>query len=145
MRLWSIHPSYLDTKGLVAAWREGLLAKAVLEGKTKGYKNHPQLHRFKSHTDPVLAIKVYLHVLYLESLDRGYKFDESKIDADFTKEYNPIHVNEGQLQFEYVHLLNKLETRDNSKYLKLRDNMNIKHNNMFRVIAGPIESWEKVL
>lgn len=37
MRLWSIHPRYLDTKGLVALWRETLLlAQAVLFGNTKG-------------------------------------------------------------------------------------------------------------
>jgi len=30
MRLWSLHPRYLDAKGLVALWREGLLAQKVL-------------------------------------------------------------------------------------------------------------------
>lgn len=43
MRLWSLHPQYLDAKGLVALWREGLLAQAVLAGQTRGYKRHPQL------------------------------------------------------------------------------------------------------
>ena len=38
MRLWSIHPKYLGTKGLVALWREALLAQKVLQGNTKGYK-----------------------------------------------------------------------------------------------------------
>lgn len=32
MRLWSLHPSYLDAVGLVALWREGLLARKVLQG-----------------------------------------------------------------------------------------------------------------
>jgi hypothetical protein len=32
MRLWSLHPRYLDAKGLQAVWREGLLAKKVLQG-----------------------------------------------------------------------------------------------------------------
>ena len=41
MKLWSIHPKYLDAKGLVALWREALLAQKVLDGKTEGYKNHP--------------------------------------------------------------------------------------------------------
>lgn len=48
MRIWSLHPKYLDTKGLVALWRETLLAQHVLSGKTKRYKNHPQLARFKN-------------------------------------------------------------------------------------------------
>ncbi len=40
MRLWSLHPKYLDVKGLVRAWREGLLARKALGGETKGYRNH---------------------------------------------------------------------------------------------------------
>jgi len=44
MRIWSLHPKYLDSKGMVALWREALLAKQVLLNKTKGYKNHPQLN-----------------------------------------------------------------------------------------------------
>ena len=60
MRLWSLHPKYLDTKGLLALWREGLLAQKVLAGKTKGYKNHPQLDRFKAHGSPRKAIGRYL-------------------------------------------------------------------------------------
>jgi hypothetical protein len=43
MRLWSLHPQYLDPAGLVAVWREGLLARAVFAGQTTGYKHHPQL------------------------------------------------------------------------------------------------------
>ena len=37
MRLWSLHPRCLDAKGLVALWREGLLAQEVLRGKTRDY------------------------------------------------------------------------------------------------------------
>jgi Pyrimidine dimer DNA glycosylase (EC 3.2.2.17)/DNA-(apurinic or apyrimidinic site) lyase (EC 4.2.99.18) len=52
MRLWSIHPKYLDVQGLLGLWREGLLAQKVLLGETKGYRNHPQLIRFKRTSDP---------------------------------------------------------------------------------------------
>jgi hypothetical protein len=38
---------YLDGRGLVALWREALLAQAVLRGRTRGYR-HPQLARFRS-------------------------------------------------------------------------------------------------
>ncbi|MGP9584395.1 pyrimidine dimer DNA glycosylase/endonuclease V, partial [Micrococcaceae sp. AOP34-BR2-30] len=30
MRLWSLHPEVLDRQGLIAGWREALLAQAVL-------------------------------------------------------------------------------------------------------------------
>lgn len=38
MRLWTLHPKYLDPKGLVALWRETLLAQRVLAGRTRGYR-----------------------------------------------------------------------------------------------------------
>jgi hypothetical protein len=37
MRLWTLHPRYLDSQGLVALWREGLLAQAVLRNRTRGF------------------------------------------------------------------------------------------------------------
>lgn len=53
MRIWSLHPQYLDRQGLTAGWREGLLAQKVLTGTTKGYRNHPQLRRFRAAGDGV--------------------------------------------------------------------------------------------
>jgi len=79
MRIWSLHPKYLDAKGLVALWRETILAQKVLEGKTKGYKNHPQLNRFKNTDNPVGAIAVYLKYVAEEADKRGYNFDSNKI------------------------------------------------------------------
>ena len=79
MRLWSLHPKYLDPQGLVALWREALLAQAVLRGKTKGYRHHPQLERFTSHRSPRLAINAYLGSIYEEAASRGYAFDRRKI------------------------------------------------------------------
>ena len=80
MRLWSLHPCYLDSVGLTACWRESLLAKKVLQNKTKGYKNHPQLYRFKEFSDPLKAIDIYLSEIYNEAKRRGYNYDKSKID-----------------------------------------------------------------
>ena len=67
MRLWSLHPGYLDSQGLVALWREALLAQKVLAGKTRGYKNHPQLERFKAHPHPPQAIAAYLVSVWEEA------------------------------------------------------------------------------
>ena len=75
----AVCPRYLDGKGLVALWREGLLAKAVLEGKTRGYVHHPQLARFRAQPDPVGAINAYLHFVLLEGCARNYCFDENKL------------------------------------------------------------------
>lgn len=144
MRLWSIHPKYLDRIGLIALWREGLLAKKVLENKTLGYKNHPQLLRFKNYKDPLLAINAYLFEVYLEGIKRGYKFNGKKIRK--IKASKIISVNSGQIKFEFLHLLNKLKIRCKEKYfenLKYK-NYKIEPNPIFKIVNGDIESWEKV-
>jgi hypothetical protein len=142
MRIWSVHPEYLDTKGLVALWREGLLAKNVLEGRTKGYKNHPQLDRFNTTTDPVNSINQYLSAIYYEAKRRGFNFDNNKIKWDI----NPIQmtVTKGQLKFETIHLLKKLNLRDKMKYNELKNRKLLRPHPLFKMIDGGIEEWEKI-
>ncbi len=142
MRLWSIHPKYLDAKGLVALWRETLLAKNVLEGKTKGYKNHPQLIRFKEMKRPVEAINQYLAGIWEEAEKRGYKFDKSKINWEFVSQ--KMNVTDGQMAYELQHLLKKLEIRETSQFYKLRDLERIDPAKIFDRIEGEIEKWEIV-
>jgi len=143
MRLWSISPKYLDTKGLVALWREALLAKKVLEGKTKGYKNHPQLIRFKNTKEPLKFINQYLYYIFLEAKNRGYKFDKTKFKNFKLKEQ--ISVTDGQLLFEFKHLLRKLKKRNPVLYQKLKkfNLKQIESNKLFKVINGGKEIWEK--
>jgi hypothetical protein len=140
MRIWSIHPQYLDPKGLVALWREAVLAKHVLEGETKGYKNHPQLIRFKEHCFPTDCINYYLSVVYEEAVTRGYNFDRNKIRWDFS----PVEltVTKEQVNFEELHLKNKLRLRNLSWYNKLIANTEIIAHPLFRIIDGKIEEWE---
>ena len=142
MRIWSVHPKYLDTKGLVALWRETLLAKKVLEGTTKGYKNHPQLIRFKNSKSPLLCINKYLDTVYQESLARGYNFDINK----FISPTEPVilNVSTGQLDYEMQHLLKKLKTRDAERYKQLLKVKNIEPHPLFEIVKGGIEDWEIV-
>ena len=142
MRIWSIHPKYLDTKGLLALWRETLLAKAVLNGDTIGYQNHSQLSRFKALINPLNAINAYLSEVWIESQKRGYNFDKSKIDWNFTKVI--IYVKEGQIKFEVHHLLNKLKIRDQEKYKQLKEIGKTEVHPIFEIKAGGIEVWEKI-
>jgi len=142
MRIWSIHPKYLDTKGLVALWRETLLAKHVLEGRTKGYKNHPQLKRFKLSKKPLNCINQYLSVVYKESKERGYNFNRDKIDWDFQSEQ--LVSTSGQLEFEMKHLLRKLIVRDIQKYNELLEIPKIDPHPLFKIQHGDIEDWEKI-
>lgn len=140
MRLWSIHPGYLDSKGLVALWRETLLAQNVLLGKTKGYKNHPQLNRFKQTGNPVGAIATYLRGIADEADRRGYKFDRSKIaNRRFLKK---INVPSGQVKYEFTHLLKKLKTRDPDRYARLKGARKIRTHDIFCRIKGDIADWE---
>ena len=140
MRIWSLHPKYLDQKGIVALWRETLLARKVLEGKTKGYKKHPQLFRFKQSGSALEAINQYLALVYEDSLERGYHFDRSKIHW----EYRPmiLPVTEGQLNYEFYHLLNKLETRDPERFQTMAEKKEVDPHPLFKVVEGEIEDWE---
>jgi hypothetical protein len=140
MRIWSLHPKYLDSKGLIALWREALLAKHVLEGKTKGYKNHPQLERFKKAKAPINAINQYLKEIYIEASLRNYNFDKKKINWSFTP--SKLTVTKGQLDYEAKHLSNKLHNRDFSKYNEFQLIKTFETHPLFEVIEGEIESWE---
>ena len=142
MRLWSVHPEYLDVKGLVALWREALLAKKVLEGKTKGYKEHSQLERFKSSENPLNCINCYLSEVYNEALKRGYSFDRTKIDLNCKP--CRISVTEGQLEYEREHLLKKLSVRNIERYNNLISFHKFRPNPIFKVVKGGIEKWEKI-
>ena len=141
MRLWSLHPSYLDTKGLVALWREGLLAQSVLLGNTKGYKNHPQLQRFKNSGDPLGAIAFYLAAVSDEADKRGYKFNKSKIVANRNKSALP--VTRGQIEYEFKHLAGKLIKRHQESFKQLYAARIIKIHPLFKEIEGDIEDWER--
>lgn len=141
MRIWTVHPQYLDAKGLTALWRESLLARKVLSGKTEGYRNHPQLHRFKNTQTPVACLDNYLRVVLEESLRRGYLFDNSKIGS--RREYARIKTTEGQLKYEWEHLREKLKNRNNAAYEKIRGISTPEAHPLFEIISGPVEPWER--
>lgn len=141
MRLWSLHPQYLDVKGLVAVWREGLLAQAVLLGKTRGYRHHPQLWRFQQSGDPIGSLTAYLWAVHAEALRRGYAFDSRKLRRNKGK--LRLRVTRAQLQYELRHLKNKLWARDRRAYFKLGKAVNPRPHPLFRIMAGKIELWEK--
>ena len=142
MRVWSLHPKYLDAKGLVALWRETLLAQKVLQGKTKGYRNHPQLERFKRQIDPVAAVATYLVDVAEEATRRGYNFNSSKIDPK--RLYGRIQVTRGQLVYELNHLRDKLVKRDPGKLNQIKDVIYPEPHPFFTMTDGDVESWEKI-
>ena len=143
MRLWSISPSYLDAKGLVALWREALLAQNVLAGNTQGYKYHPQLSRFKETNNPLGAIASYLRAVAHEADARGYHFDKSKIK---NKRYqSKIPVTSGQIEYEFEHLLRKLRTRDPEWYKSLKQTRTKTTHPLFQKVKNnKVEDWEVV-
>jgi hypothetical protein len=140
VRLWSIHPQYLDTKGLLALWRESLLAQKVLKGETKGYRHHPQLRRFKDVPDPKSALATYMEVVYEDSLARGFGFSKGKIES----ERKPIRIacTVGQLLYEWEHLKQKLRTRDAIRYEIAAEIPEPEAHPMFDIVAGDVEVWE---
>jgi len=141
VRIWSLHPKYLDARGLVALWREGLLAQAVLKGKTNGYVHHPQLLRFKEQASPVGLIGEYLRAVYGEGLNRGYRFAAGKIGR--SRAFKRLSVTRGQLDFEWRHLMVKLGKRDPKRKARLAAVMNPEPHPLFRVVRGAVAQWEK--
>lgn len=142
MRLWSIHPRYLDAAGLVALWREGLLAQAVLRGATRGYRHHPQLQRFQAMPDPAASIAEYLRAVHEEAERRGYNFAGEKIGSP--RDPAPIAVTSGQLAHEWTHLLEKLKGRSPERHAELAGFADPESHPLFRVVSGPVEPWERV-
>ena len=140
MRLWSLHPRYLDTKGLLAVWREGLLAQKVLQNQSRGYRNHPQLKRFLSSQDPVGAIGTYLQAIYDEAVNRGYRFNEDKIAS--AKFSGQIPCTRSQLRYEWNHLLQKLRQRDTRRFQEMEGILEPEPHPLFQIINGEIEDWE---
>lgn len=141
MRLWSLHPRYLDAKGLVALWREGLLAQKVLAGATRGYRNHPQLQRFRNQPDASGAIGAYLHEVQLEAARRGYRFDAGKIGRRVAV---TMTVTSGQMAYELAHLRAKLVLRDPAELLRIACLSAVEPHPLFVVVPGEVESWEVV-
>jgi Pyrimidine dimer DNA glycosylase len=142
MRLWTLHPKYLDAQGLVALWREALLARAVLRGSTLGYRSHPQLTRFRASSRPVQALNAYLAAIYAEAVVRGYHFDRSKLGRRGA--VPSLSATRDQLLYEWGHLRRKLRKR-NPHWL---NSLSIVHSPrahpLFRVTRGPVAVWERL-
>lgn len=171
MRLYNIHPKYLDQKGLCGLWAESLLAQSVLlKGefsehpqtphtrlRRTPYWNHPALNRFKG-DKAIYLIGNYLHGVAEEGIKRGYKFDINKIEIHIPYVHQLLTVTKGQLVFEISHLLKKLKQRDRKKYIEIskeiewREGANylyyneskIQAHSLFKIIEGGKEQWERV-
>jgi len=141
MRLWSLHPKYLDARGLVALWREALLAQAVLRAETRGYRAHPQLDRFRAHSRPRVAVNEYLRAVYAEATRRGYRFDSGKIGRSRTRER--LAVTRGQLEYEWEHLMRKLKKRAPRLHAQWRAIALPDAHPSFRVVGGGVATWER--
>jgi len=141
MRLWTVHPRFLDPKGLVAAWREALLAQKVLAGATKGYRHHPQLARFQEHADPLVIIATFLVGIADEAVSRGYHFDASKISGRRFSGHIP--ETRGQLLYEWGHLKAKLRARAPQMERQWRNIAMPEPHPLFRIVAGEVRDWER--
>lgn len=142
MRLWTLHPKYLDARGLVALWREALLAREVLAGRTKGYRHHPQLRRFQSCVSPQSAINGYLACIHEEAGSRGYNFNRSRLAAVGCAPR--MLATDGQLRYEWSWLLGKLRRRSPSV---CRHHLSVSlpaAHPIFRIVPGPVAEWENV-
>jgi hypothetical protein len=142
MRLWTVHPKYLDARGLVALWREALLAQKALRGRTVGYRFHPQLSRFRAQVDPNASIAAYLQIVYEEAAARGYRFDSRKIGR--RRGSTVIVETRGQLLYEWKHLKNKLRARQPAQFAQLADIKSPEPHPLFKIVPGKVRAWESI-
>jgi hypothetical protein len=138
MRLWTLHPKYLDPVGLVSVWRKALLARQVLRGRTRAYRNHPQLERFRQHPAPLSAINAYLASVHGEAVRRGYAFDRRKLGP--VRDETRIRATDGQLAYEWRHLRRKLARRCPER---ARRSGSLMAHPLFEIVRGPVEPWER--
>lgn len=143
MRLWTLHPKHLDARGLVALWREALLAQKVLRGETRGYKHHPQLFRFTRTRNPPAALAAYLEAVHVEAEKRGYNFDRSKIGR--RRFGGRLRETRGQLLYEWRHLKRKLKKRDPHSLGNLRSTRKLVPHPLFKIVPGEVRPWEKIV
>jgi hypothetical protein len=143
LRLWTLHPKYLDARGLVALWREALLAQAVLRDRTRGYRAHPQLARFRSCPSPRAAINAYLASIHEEACRRGYGFDRRKLGRVARGRCDPIDASDGQLAHEWEWLLRKLRARNAALFRQHREIALPEPHPLFRLSRGPVADWER--
>jgi hypothetical protein len=143
MRLWTLHPRHLDAAGLVALWREALLAQAVLLGRTRGYTRHPQLQRFQAAADPTASIGAYLRAVAGEATSRGYSFDATRIVAP-ERQVARIAETRGQLLYEWEHLARKLQRRSPTWYTDRIVGAKPTAQPIFRIVAGGVRDWERL-
>ena len=141
MRLWTLHPKYLDAKGIVALWREALLAQKVLQRKTRGYRHHPQLIRFAGTGNPPAALAAYLTAVCAEATERGYHFNAAKIGR--RKFRGKIRETRGQLLYEWRHLKRKLKKRDPARLRKIGTVKMPTPHPLFLLVPGEVRDWEK--
>jgi len=140
VRLWTLHPHYLDPRGLVALWREALLAQAVLTGRTRGYTRHPQLIRFRETPSPAASIASYLSGICSEAARRGYCFDATRICP--VDSIETIAAPQGQLDYEWDHLMAKLRVRSPLWLAGMGSVTRPDPHPLFRIVPGPVASWE---
>lgn len=157
MRLWSIHPEYLDRAGLLGLWREALLAQQVLHGLSEGYKNHSHMQRFYAlpKEDAMQHMSDYLFYIWQEGKLRGYKLNVNNIKDPRNDEPHIMvvpdtlfTVTSGQLALEYQILRMKVKERDPRHFERLQNfpthKMWVpKPNPVFTLIHGKKEFWEK--
>ena len=142
MRLWSLHPRYLDSRGLVALWRESLLAQKVLKGDTIGYHRHPQLERFRGLPDPERAISHYLHAVCDEADGRGLRFNRARILLPVSP-LPEIEVISGQMRYETAHLAAKLKNRSSDDWERFVGVRGVELHPLLVWVDGPVAPWER--
>jgi hypothetical protein len=123
----------------------------VLAGRTKGYRSHPQLRRFRETPEPLAAVGAYLAGVADEAQARGYRYDRGLINCAPAPGVwdRRIDVSTGQLEYEWAHLVAKLAARSPDWLAALSTEAPTATavctpHPLFHVVEGPVAEWEVV-
>lgn len=150
MRLWSLHPSYLDKQALQVCWADALQAleyykqeRAYMKGITNDLSPYfyPCLDRFRMTGSPIAHITNYLHGLCDESERRNTPFGRAKL-PEFTPGLR-LKVTDGQIAREEKLLLLQLNRRKQTQlWMDLFVAEYVQPHPLFEIVSGPVEPWE---
>ena len=79
--------------------------------------------------------------MHAEAAARGYRFDAGKISAGRTA--SRIAVTRGQLDFEWHHLMAKLEARAPERWRTMSASDAVVPHPLFRMVPGEVADWER--
>ena len=139
MRVWDIHPGYLNRQSLLGEHRELHGIVSIVVNRKKGYANHPETLRWVGYG---WALRMRHSLLACEMALRGYT-DKSPVSTRSKQEEWPgIYIDEPHVQFEL--LGEKYVGRENGRIPLPRNIQQLWRHHKYSVLARNQNLYRKI-